>query len=176
MTRKEWCYMVANACSPAFPGPAMEALVGMLPLLANWPDAYFDGQSVADVATGKRRQAVPAADEISMIFRERRLASMPASVRMGGDAPPGAAVERLARSTFQRHAPEEIEHVQRVRDEAVAELKASADARKVNEGRPDPKYLDKLTLARMASPEILEGRPDLRQVLRDYEVACARRV
>lgn len=79
--RADWCLLLANACSPSFPDGACQALEGMLPLLADWDDGYFTVETARAIGCMKRRQIIPALDEINAAFLARdaaRRAALPA--------------------------------------------------------------------------------------------------
>jgi hypothetical protein len=69
--RTDWCLLLGNACSPSFPDAACQALEAMLPLLADWNDSYFSIETARDIACAKRRQIIPALEEIVLVFRTR---------------------------------------------------------------------------------------------------------
>ena len=62
--RQEWCVALAKLVSPSFPQDAATALCDMLPAMQNLPDAVFNSDTLILVALVKRRQSVPAYDEI----------------------------------------------------------------------------------------------------------------
>ena len=64
LTRREWCRDLAKLVSPSFPVEAQAALVDMLPALSHLPDDVFTVDTIKAVAWAKRRQSVPAWDEI----------------------------------------------------------------------------------------------------------------
>jgi hypothetical protein len=64
MTRREWCGSLAKLVSPAFPNEAAAALIDMLPALQYLPNELFTAATLTEVAMVKRKQSVPAFDEL----------------------------------------------------------------------------------------------------------------
>lgn len=64
MNRREWCAALAKLVSPSFPNEAASALIDMLPAFTNLPNHLFTEATLIEVAGTKRRQSVPAFDEI----------------------------------------------------------------------------------------------------------------
>jgi len=62
--REKWLLMLAKLCSPAYPDQASEALSAFLPFLTDLPDEAFTRRSLETVVAAKRRQPVPALDEL----------------------------------------------------------------------------------------------------------------
>jgi hypothetical protein len=62
--KKKWLAMLAKLVSPAFPTDAAEALNAMLPFLDDIPPEAFTRRGLEAVVAAKRRQAVPALDEL----------------------------------------------------------------------------------------------------------------
>lgn len=99
MTRREWCTKLAMLVSPSFPVEATEALHRMLPAMQHLPDGLFNERSLMRVASVKRRQSVPAWDELIGALDEYRrtflpdptlrLASRPNADLPAGRLPPG---------------------------------------------------------------------------------------
>lgn len=162
MTRREWATTLASICSPSWPEQAIEALVDMLPLLAEWPDQCFTLSTMKDIAGSKRRQAIPSYDEICTIFRQIWRDDMHPVIRGGGSL-------TIAQIVEEKRPPTQAErdHVTAVTQSFIAEhggKRQKAEAVK-------PLHLTKLQLAMSAPPEVLKTRPDLRQALADYEAA-----
>ena len=93
MNRRRWCATLAKLVSPAFPVEAGKALADMLPALAYLPDTLFTDATVTHVAMAKRRQSVPAFDEIVHALNDWRATYLPdPTLRLAGrpnaDLPP----------------------------------------------------------------------------------------
>ena len=114
-------------------------------------------------AAMERFQFWPSAAEIREVLADWTREQRPATVRMGAETAIGHAVERIAGSEQAGRTPEQIEHVKA----QVAALKAEMAADATTGERPKPKaaYLDRIALARVASPSVLATRPDLRAAL-----------
>lgn len=88
MNRREWCGNVAKLVSPSFPEDATAALLDMLPAFRHMPDTLFCEATVIEVARVKRRQTIPAFDEITAVLNEyRRTFVFEPPVRPRLDAP-----------------------------------------------------------------------------------------
>lgn len=114
--RSDWCLLLANACSPSFPDAACQALEAMLPLLADWDDGYFTIETARAIACAKRRQIIPALDEINAAFMARDAARRAA-------LPPPAPPLRLV-STAARPSAAERQRIAAEVRQAVAALRA----------------------------------------------------
>lgn len=156
-TQRGWCAMLAKLTSPMSAPEAAQAFVAMLPMLPK-DDAAYNRDTLERAATREMGDtAIPNYDKLVRAFAEWRRESLPVQVRMGGSVPVAQLIAPKAEVT-----PEEIERV----DRQVAELKAEFAASAVsNHPRIEPRYVDKLTLARSASPEVLAMRADYRAVL-----------
>ena len=86
MTRREWAAVLGSVCSPSFPAEAVEALVDMLALLTDFPDAAFNAETVNAIGRSKRRQAIPSLDEVSRILGDWCRDHLPG--RLAIDGPP----------------------------------------------------------------------------------------
>jgi hypothetical protein len=111
----------------------------------------------------ERFQFWPSAAEIREVLADWTREQRPATVRMGAETGIGHAIERIAGPEQCGRSPEEVEHVKA----QVAALKAEMAADATTGERPKPKtaYLDRIALARIATPAILATRPDLRAAL-----------
>ena len=105
--RQEWCVALAKLVSPSFPQDAATALCDMLPAMQTLPDAVFNADTLILVALVKRRQSVPAYDEIvntlsawRRTYLHEPLRSLPAP-RAESRAPP-TATERASVSATVR--------------------------------------------------------------------------
>lgn len=115
LARREWCAGLAKLVSPAFPADAAAALCDMLPALAHMPDRLFNADTMAHVALAKRRQSIPAFDEIVRALNDwretfasdppPRLAPPPESGRL----PPTEAEVAAVTATLARHRVEMAE-------------------------------------------------------------------
>jgi hypothetical protein len=65
MNRREWATALGAVCSPSFPADGAEALVDMLPLLGDFPDRAFNQETINLIGRMRRRQSIPALDEVS---------------------------------------------------------------------------------------------------------------
>ena len=124
-SRRQWCAALAKLVSPAFPADATKALVDMLPALRHLPEVLFCADTLGHVAMAKRRQSVPAFDEIVSALNDYRLTfvheprlALP-SPWQAGRGEPGAA---------------EVRHVRG----AIEGLMADLDARRVAAAAADP--------------------------------------
>lgn len=93
MNRREWCSELAKLVSPSFQLEATEALHEMLPALQHLPDSLFCRRTLTEVAMAKRRQSVPAFDEIVRALNEYRATyvtdpTMRLAARPNHDLPP----------------------------------------------------------------------------------------
>ena len=75
--RDAWCLMLANACSPSFVKPALQALQAMLPMLDDFPDSFFTKETARDVACVERHQIIPSLADIRAVFAAKRRNSIP---------------------------------------------------------------------------------------------------
>ena len=164
MNRREWAIMLGSICSPAFPKEAVEALVDMLPLLAEWPDDYFTAETMKDVALAKRRQSTPAYDEIVGVFAALRRDNLPVHIRMGGSSKMPAIVEQFVPATEA-----EKQRVAQLLAEESVRLNASAAAKMAPEQRVKPNYLYGVTLAKMRQSAGIPLSPDLQAALNSHE-------
>lgn len=82
----------------------------------------------------------------------------PLDYRVGGPRP-------IAMIGRDRDKDAEREHVRRQAEIVTAELRAQEMAKRTAKAPLKSSYLDKLTLARIATPAVLATRPDLRAVL-----------
>lgn len=107
MNRRQWCASLAKLVSPAFPADAAKALVDMLPALRHLPEVLFTADTLGHVAMAKRRQSVPAFDEIvtalndyRRTFVHERPLALPSAVPVGR-APPGEGEVRHVRGAIE---------------------------------------------------------------------------
>lgn len=124
LNRRQWCASLAKLVSPAFPADAAKALVDMLPALRHLPETLFTADTLGHVAMAKRRQSVPAFDEIvsalneyRRLFVHERPLALPSSVP-AGRAPPDDA---------------ELQHVRGVVEQLQRDLAADRAAREALE-------------------------------------------
>jgi hypothetical protein len=85
MTRREWAVSLGTVCSPSFPADAVEAIVDMLPLLTDFSDAAFCADTVNLIGRMRRRQAIPALDEISAMLGVWQKERLPPAQRHGAN-------------------------------------------------------------------------------------------
>lgn len=154
--QRAWCAMLAKMVAPMDASAACAAFIDMLPMLPPEDAAY----NCTTLERAARREpgdtAIPNYDRLARSFGQWRRDNLPAHVRMGGSMTVKQVIEQRVPPT-----PEEIVEVRAkaaaIRSETRNDPKTAA--------RVEPKFVDKLTLARMASPEVLACRPDLRAAL-----------
>lgn len=117
----------------------------------------------------ERCQFWPSAGEIHAILGEWARDQKPAAERMGGELTAGRAVERIAGPKSAGRTPEDIAAVEAKRAAIVAELRDMANARRANDGRPQPRHMTPRQLVeRYAQTEsgraTIAMRPDLAAV------------
>lgn len=149
--------MLAKLVAPMDPETACTAFLAMMPMLPANDEAYNRTtlENAARRETGDA--AIPNFDKLMRVFGEWRRDNMPAHVRMGGSAPIAQIVESRVQPT-----QEEIAAVQA----KAAALKAELAYGPTGESpKVEPRYLDKLSLARSVPASLLATRPDLRAAL-----------
>lgn len=156
--RRQWCAVLAKLVSPMDAHRAAAAFVDMLPMLSA-DERYYTPDTAKRVAKAERKTSIPTFGDIEAVFAEIYRERLPYSVRTGGSASIGVAVERISGTVTPSRTPEEIQAVRAQVAALKAEFAAARPAREVT--RPAPSYLDKLTLARIATPAVLASRPDL---------------
>lgn len=114
-SREKWCLLLANACSPSFLKPALQALQAMLPMLDDFPDCYFTTAAARDIACADRKQIIPSLAEIRAVFAENRRAGIPRIER---------AKPAQAANDYEPPTPEQREASMMLARQVIAELRA----------------------------------------------------
>lgn len=135
MTRREWCAALAKLVSPAFPVEAQQALIDMLPALRHLPDALFTAETLGDVAMAKRRQTVPAFDEIVRALNEYRRTFLPdPTLRLAGP--------KVEPDEWTRPPPEEVKAVSEMLTSWRRERAAQVLAEEAEQRARRPEFRD----------------------------------
>jgi hypothetical protein len=136
--RRLWCAALAKLVSPSFPDDAAAALCDILPALKHLPEPLFNEDTLIQVAGTKRRQTIPAFDEILVVLNAYRRDFIHEPPRPALTAPPDALPE-----TGPNMTPEQREAVLKDFGAKWAAMKAESLA---SSAEPKPPPLRDVTL------------------------------